>query len=130
MSLIDYVWYVGERFHQREQSPGDGNMLIAICWYCTFFLPLVSVVNKLNISLVLQLLGSIILIVVPFVFCHVRYNQKNKYLIGLQYKNKKHWGTPLAYNMEFLACYSHNGVYCYDKNWILAYWSLTIGFTY
>ncbi|WP_337431470.1 hypothetical protein [Bilophila sp.] len=102
MSLIDYVWYVGERFHQREQSPGDGNMLIAICWYCTFFLPLLSVVNKLKISLVLQLLGSIVLIIVPFVFCHIRYNQKNKYLIGLQYKNKKHWGRRLLIIWSFL----------------------------
>ena len=67
-----------------------------------FFLPLVSVVNKLNISLVLQLLGSIVLIVVPFVFCHIRYNHKNKYLIGLQYKNKKHWGRRLLIIWSFL----------------------------
>lgn len=37
--LIDYVWYIGERFYRQEKSPGDGNMLIAMCWYCTFFFP-------------------------------------------------------------------------------------------
>lgn len=29
--LIDYVWYIGERFYRQEKSPGDGNMLIAMC---------------------------------------------------------------------------------------------------
>lgn len=95
LDIIDYIWYTGERFHQEKKSPGDGNLLIAICWYCTFFLPLSSLLNKLRISSIIQILGSIVLIIIPFVFCRIRYKKKKKELIELQYKNKKKWGKRL-----------------------------------
>ena len=84
-SIIDYIWYIGEKFHQQEKSPGDGAMLIAICWYGSFFLPLLTLINKLKISL----------IIAPFIFCRIRYNRSNKELIELQYHNKTNWGKRL-----------------------------------
>lgn len=95
LSLIDYIWYTGERFHQREQNPGDGNMLIMISWYCTLFLPLLSIINKLEISLIIQIAVSILLIFVPSLFCRFRYTSRRKEAIKLRYKNKKNWGRRL-----------------------------------
>lgn len=95
VSLIDYVWYLGERFHRQNQSPGDGNMLIAMCWYCTFFLPLLSVINKLRIPSVIQILITVILIVIPFVFCRIRYNSGRRESIKLRYENKRNLGRRL-----------------------------------
>lgn len=92
MSIIDYIWYTGEKFHQQGKGPGDGNMLIALCWYCSFFLPLLSLINKSKISPIAQISGNIILIIIPFVFCYFRYDKKTKELIKLRYKNKKNWG--------------------------------------
>lgn len=28
LKWIDYIWFVGESFHRREKSPGDGAALI------------------------------------------------------------------------------------------------------
>lgn len=33
LKWIDYIWFVGESFHRREKSPGDGAALIMWCWY-------------------------------------------------------------------------------------------------
>lgn len=93
--MIDYIWYVGERFHQQEKTPGDGTVLIATCWYCSFFLPLLSVVNKFGIPWIIKVFGSVLLIVIPFVFCRIRYDKERKELIGLRYRDKKQWGKCL-----------------------------------
>lgn len=95
LNIIDYIWYTGEKFHQEGKNPGDGNLLIAICWYSSFSLPLLSLLNKLKISSITQISGSIILIIVPFVFCRIRYNKRKRELIELRYKNKKKWGKRL-----------------------------------
>lgn len=39
LSIIDHIWYVGEKLHQQEKSPGEGALLVAICWYGSFFFP-------------------------------------------------------------------------------------------
>ena len=95
LSLIDYVWYTGERFHQQEHNPGDGTMLIMISWFCTLFLPLLSIVYKLKTSPIIQITASIILLLFPFLFCHFRYTPKHKEALNLRYKNKKNWGRRL-----------------------------------
>lgn len=92
---IDYVWYIGERSHQQYRSPGDGSMLIAMCWYCTFFLPLLSITNELKVQLTIKILLNIILIFIPFIFCRMRYSPKHKEIIRLRYKNKKNLGRRL-----------------------------------
>ena len=92
---IDYVWYIGERFHQQYRRPGDGRILIAMCWYCTFFLPLLSIINELKAQLTIKILLNIILIFIPFIFCRIRYSPKHKEIIRLRYKNKKNWGRRL-----------------------------------
>ncbi|MCX4294413.1 MAG: hypothetical protein OSJ56_10195 [Prevotella sp.] len=94
-SIIDYIWYIGEKFHQQEKSPGDGAMLIAICWYGSFFLPLLTLINKLKISLITRIVLGVFLIIAPFIFCRIRYNRSNKELIELQYHNKTNWGKRL-----------------------------------
>ena len=100
--LIDYVWYIGERFYRQEKSPGDGNMLIAMCWYCTFFLPLSSIINRLRIPAVIQIAGTVFLLIIPFIFCRIRYNPRRKESIRLRYKNKRNWGRRLLVVWGFL----------------------------
>jgi len=94
-SIIDYIWYVGEKFHQQEHGPGDGTALIAICWYCVFFLPLISLINKLNILFMIRIFISVLLMVIPYIFCRIRYSPERKEMIRLQYKGKRSWGRRL-----------------------------------
>ena len=102
MLLIDYVWYIGEQFHRQEKSPGDGNMLIALCWYCIFFLPLLSIINRLRMPSVIQIAITIILLIIPFTFCRIRYNPRRKESIRLRYKDKRNWGRRLLMFWGFL----------------------------
>ena len=95
LSIIDYIWYVGEKLHQQEKSPGDGVLLVAICWYGSFFLPLLSLIYRLKTFLIIQIILGITLIIIPFVFCRIRYNKLNRELIESRYKNKKEWGKSL-----------------------------------
>lgn len=95
LSIIDHLWYVGEKLHQQEKSPGDGALLVAICWYGSFFLPLLSLIYRLKTFLIIQIILGITLIIIPFVFCRVRYNKLNRELIESRYKNKKEWGKSL-----------------------------------
>ena len=95
LSIIDYIWYAGERFHQQEKSPGDGTMLVAICWYGSFFLPLLSLIYRLKIPQIVQIILSAVLVVIPFVLCRIRYNNRNRRVIELRYKSKKRWGNRL-----------------------------------
>ena len=87
--IIDYIWYVGEKIHLQEQNPGDGNMMIAITWYCTLFFPLLYITNRLHIYPIIQIIFSIILILFPFIFCRLRYTQEYKKVIFAEYKNTK-----------------------------------------
>lgn len=95
MCPIDYVWYVGERFRGQENSPGDGNMLVAMCWYCTFFLPLLFLINVSGMPWAVRAAASMVIIFIPFAFCRVRYDAGRREAMELRYGNKRNWGRRL-----------------------------------
>ena len=46
LKWIDYIWFVGESFHVREKSPGDGTALLMGCWYLDAALPLLTFLHR------------------------------------------------------------------------------------
>ena len=38
--FIDYLWYVAERFSEREHNNLNGSMLLFMCWLFVIIMPL------------------------------------------------------------------------------------------
>ena len=47
LKWIDYIWFVGESFHRREKSPGDGAALIMWCWYLDVVIILLPLFHRI-----------------------------------------------------------------------------------
>ncbi len=83
---IDYIWCVGEVNHKRRTGPGDGETLIMVCWYLDILFPVITFVYRLGLDRMVMTLISLILIVIPFVFCRWRYNQSRREAILQRYR--------------------------------------------
>ena len=55
LKWIDYIWFVGESFHRREKSPGDGAALIMWCWYLDMAMILLTLFHRIAGGLIFYL---------------------------------------------------------------------------
>lgn len=94
LKWIDYIWFVGESFHRREKSPGDGAALLMWCWYLDVVLPLWTVICRLGASWIFDVVSLVMLLSIPFLFCRWRYNRSRSNTILSQF-HCKHPGRKL-----------------------------------
>ena len=95
LKWIDYIWFVGEAFHRRERSPGDGGALLMVCWYMDAFLPLLTFSHRVVNGWWFYLVAAPVLLLAPFVFCRFRYTAKRRDEIWARYHGYKHMGKRL-----------------------------------
>ena len=76
LKWIDYIWFVGESFHVREKSPGDGEALLMGCWYLDAALPLLTFLHRVAGGWWFYLAAVPVVLLVPFVFCRFRYTAR------------------------------------------------------
>lgn len=91
--LIDYMWYVAERFSEREHNNLDGGMLLFLCWLFVIVMPLgltLGCLGGLEIAM-----SSLILVFLPSVFCRLRYTSARCEAIREHYRGMKHPGRRL-----------------------------------
>lgn len=69
LKWIDYIWFVGESFHRREKSPGDGAALIMWCWYLDVVIMLLPLFHRIVEGWIFFLLVVPLLLPAPFLFC-------------------------------------------------------------
>lgn len=89
LKWIDYIWFVGESFHRREKSPGDGAALIMWCWYLDMAMILLTLFHRIAGDLIFYLVIIPVLLAAPFLFCRFRYTAKRKDKIFARYSGKK-----------------------------------------
>lgn len=89
LKWIDYIWFVGESFHRREKSPGDGAALITWCWYLDVAMILSTLFHRLVEGWIFFLLVVPLLLSIPFLFCRFRYTIKRQDEIFTRYSCKK-----------------------------------------
>lgn len=91
--FIDYLWYVAERFSEREHNNLDGGMLLFLCWLFVIVLPLGLTLGCLGGPVVA--LTSLILVFLPPVFCRLRYIPARREALREHYRGMKHPGRRL-----------------------------------
>lgn len=92
LKWIDYIWFVGESFHRREKSPGDGAALIMWCWYLDMAMILLTLFHRIAGGLIFYLVIILVLLAAPFLFCRFRYTAKRQDEIssqGIQAKRRE-----------------------------------------
>lgn len=89
LKWIDYIWFVGESFHRREKSPGDGAALIMWCWYLDVVIILLQLFHRIVEGWIFFLLVVPLLLSVPFLFCRFRNTAKRQDEIFTRYSCKK-----------------------------------------
>ena len=89
LKWIDYIWFVGESFHRREKSPGDGAALIMWCWYLDMAMILLTQFHRIAGGWIFYTVIVPVLLAVPFLFCRLRYTAKRQNEIFTRYSGKK-----------------------------------------
>lgn len=89
LKWIDYIWFVGESFHRREKSPGDGATLIMWCWYLDIAMILLTLFHRITGGWIFYPVIVPVLLAAPFLFCRFRYTAKRQDEIFTRYSGKK-----------------------------------------
>ena len=89
LKWIDYIWFVGESFHRREKSPGDGAALVMWCWYLDVAMILLTLFHRIAGGLIFYLVIIPVLLAAPFLFCRFWYTAKRQDGIFARHSRKK-----------------------------------------
>lgn len=94
--FLDYMWYVAEKWSEREHANLNGNMLLLMCWLFVvvilFGIPLVF--RHFNWMVAFAMLT--LLCFLPIMFCKLRYTAERRKSLGGHYRNMRHEGRKLA----------------------------------
>lgn len=86
---IDYIWFVGESFHRREKTPGDGAALIMWGWYLDVAIMLLTLFHRIACCWIFYPVIVPVLLAVPLLFCRFRYTAKRQDEIFARYSGRK-----------------------------------------
>lgn len=78
LHVVDYIWFVGESFHRRERTPGDGCALIMWCWYLDAMLPVLTFLRRFAADMPFYTLIVPALLAMPWLYCRLRYTEKRR----------------------------------------------------
>lgn len=87
------MWYVAERFSEREHNNLDGGMLLFLCWLFVIVMPLGLTLGRLWGPAIA--LSSLILVFLPSVFCRLRYTSARREALHEHYRGIRHPGRRL-----------------------------------
>ena len=91
--VIDYIWYMAERFSEREHNNLNGGMLLFMCWLFVIIMPLGLTLGHFFGPAIA--VPSLILVLLPSVFCKLRYTSARREALREHYREMKHPGRKL-----------------------------------
>ena len=94
--FLDYMWYVAEKWSEREHANLNGNMLLFMCWLFVVVIPfgIPLVFRHFNWMVAFAMLT--LLCFLPIMFCKLRYTAERRKSLGGYYRNMRHEGRKLA----------------------------------
>lgn len=92
--FIDYIWYVAERFSEREHNNLNGSMLLFLCWLAVIALPCVLLTGRF-FGWPGALTVCLILCFIPGLFCKLRYTTGRREALRNHYRGMKRPGMKL-----------------------------------
>ncbi len=94
--FIDYMWYVAEKWSEREHNNLNGKMLLFLCWLFVVLIPFEIPLALHLFSRVVGLSIVIFLCFLPDLFCKFRYTTGRREALCEHYRGLKHPGMVLA----------------------------------
>lgn len=92
--FIDYIWYVAERFSEREHNNLNGGMLFFFCWLSVIALPCALLIGCF-FGWPGALAVGLILCFLPGLFCKLRYTAGRREALRDHYRSMKRPGRRL-----------------------------------
>lgn len=94
--FMDYMWYVAEKWSERERNNLNGNMLLFLCWLFVILMPFGIPLAFHLFSRVVALPVLIFLCFLPSLYCKLRYTSARREALRERYRSMKHPGRKLA----------------------------------
>ena len=94
--FIDYMWYVAEKWSEREHNNLNGRMLLFLCWLFAITIPLGIPLLFRLFSWIIAFAIVMILCFLPDLFCQLRYTAGRREALRKYYGKMKHSGRKLA----------------------------------
>lgn len=91
--FLDRMWYMAERFSEREHNNLNGGMLLFMCWLFVIIMPLGLTLGHFFGPAIA--VPSLILAFLPSVFCKLRYTPTWREALREHYREMKHPGRRL-----------------------------------
>ena len=90
--FIDYMWYVAEKWSEREHNNLNGRMLLFLCWLFAITIPLGIPLLFRLFSWIIAFAIVMILCFLPDLFCQLRYTAGRREALRKYYGKMKHSG--------------------------------------
>lgn len=94
--FIDYMWYVAEKWSEREHNNLNGRTLLFLCWLFAILVPLGTPLMLRYFSWIIAFAVVMILCFLPDLFCKLRYTAGRQEALREHYGKMKHPGRKLA----------------------------------
>lgn len=93
--FIDYIWYVAEKWSEREHNNLNGGMLLFQCWLSVILIPVVIPLAFRYLGWAIAFAVVIPLCFLPSLFCKLRYTAGRRTALREHYRAMKHIGRML-----------------------------------
>lgn len=94
--FIDYMWYVAEKWSEREHNNLNGRMLLFQCWLSAILIPLGTPLMFHRYSQIIVYAILMLLCFLSAMFCKLRYTTGRCKTIREHYREMQHPGRRLA----------------------------------
>ena len=93
--FFDYMWYVAEKWSEREHNNLNGKMLLFLCCLFAILIPLGTPLMFRCFSQIVAFAVLMTLCVLPSMFCKLRYTTGRCKTIREHYREMRHPGRNL-----------------------------------
>ena len=87
--FIDYIWYVAERFSEREHNNLNGGRLLFMCWLFAILIPVIIPIAFRYLGCIIALAAVIPICFLPSLFCKLRYTAGRRTALREHYRDMK-----------------------------------------
>lgn len=93
--FIDYLWYVAEKWSEKEHNNLNGGMLLFQCWLFAILIPVVIPMAFRYLGWAIALAVVIPICFLPSLFCKLRYTAGRRTALREHYRDMKRPGRKL-----------------------------------
>ena len=95
IGFIDYIWYVAEKWSEKEHNNLNGGALLFLCWLFVILIPVVIPLAFRYLGWAIALAVVIPICFLPSLFCKLRYTAGRRETLCEHYRDMKRPGRRL-----------------------------------